>query len=237
MKMARGEFTRPNLRESPRTTTVAITRIRVILTGAHSPLANRQIYPSRDVAFSLALTRLDAVKHSLTFGLLLALAGSLTSLGLFLAGYHDTTEKLQVAQKIQMAVGVAASVACLVAAIRAQRADAPAEADWGYGSAFGTGVLTGLCAVVIGSAFSYVYFKFIDPNLNETLIQMQLAAMAERGMPAKSISEVEPMVRRWMMPEIMTLMQAVTGLIASTVLSALIALFFRARPTAAATPV
>lgn len=176
------------------------------------------------------------MKTSLTFGFLLALAGALTSLGLFLTGYHDSAPKLQSAQWIQMAVGTLASVACLAAAMRTKREQAPADGEWSYAAAFGSGVLTGLCAVVIGSAFSYVYYKLINPNLSETLVQMQLTAMAEKGMPAKAISEVEPMMRRWMMPEIMTLMQALTGMIASTALSALIALFFRTRTSAQATP-
>jgi hypothetical protein len=169
------------------------------------------------------------MKTCLTFGFLLALAGSLTTLALFLTGYHDSEPKLQVAQWIQMAVGTVASLACLAAAMRAKRAQTPADQDWGYASAFGGGVLTGLCAVVIGSGFSYLYYKFINPNLNETLVQMQLTAMADKGMPAKAISEIEPMMRRWMMPEVMTLMQSLSGLIATTVLSALIALFFRQR--------
>lgn len=195
-----------------------------------------RVAPSRRRCLGASFGKAATVKTSLTFGFLLALAGSLTSLGLFLAGYHDNAQKLQSAQWIQMAVGTLASVACLAAAMRAKREQMPADEDWSYASAFGGGVLTGLCAVLIGSVFSYVYYKFINPNLNETLVQMQLAAMADKGMPAKAISEVEPMMRRWMMPEIMTLMQGLTGLIASTVLSALIALFFRTRPSAQAMP-
>jgi hypothetical protein len=172
------------------------------------------------------------VQTSLTFGFVLALAGSLTSLGLYLLGYHDTAQKLQVAQWIQLSVGITASIACLAAAMRAKRAQAPVDPaePWGYASAFGAGVLTGLFGVIFGTVFSYIYYKLINPGLNETLVQMQLAAMADKGMPAKTISEVEPMMRRWMMPEMMALMQGLTGLMASTVLSALIALFFRAQP-------
>lgn len=172
------------------------------------------------------------MKTSLTFGFLLALAGALTSLGLFLTGYHDNAPKLQIAQWIQLAVGTLSAIACLAAAMRAKRDAAPGDEEWGYGAAFGGGVLTGLCAVVIGSVFSYLYYKLINPELNETLVQMQLNGMAEKGVPAKTISEVEPMIRRWMMPEMMTLMQALSGLIGTTVLSALIALVFRQRPNA-----
>ncbi len=169
------------------------------------------------------------MKTSLTFGFLIALAGALTSLGLFLAGFHDNAQQLQIAQWIQIAVGTVASIACLAAAMRAKRDNAPADQEWGYGAAFGGGVLTGLFGVVIGSIFGYVYYKLINPNLSETLLQMQLAAMADKGVPAKAISEMEPMMRRWMMPEIMALMQALSGLIGTTALSALIALFFRQR--------
>ena len=104
------------------------------------------------------------MKTSLTFGFLIALAGALTSLGLFLAGLHDSAERLQIAQWIQLAVGTVASIACLAAAMRAKRASAPADQEWGYGAAFGGGVLTGFLGVVIGSVFGYLYYKLINPN-------------------------------------------------------------------------
>lgn len=169
------------------------------------------------------------MKTSLTLGFLLALAGSLTSLGLFLTGYHDSAPQLQIAQWIQVAVGTFASTVCLAAAMRAKRMETPADQEWGYAAALGSGVLTGFFGVLIGGIFSYLYYKLINPNLSEILLQMQLAKMAEMGMSPAAISDAEPTMRRWMMPEIMTLMQALSGLIGTTALAALVALFFRQR--------
>lgn len=84
------------------------------------------------------------MKIPLTYGSLLALIGALLTFGLFLAGLHDTPEKLHLAQPITIAVMVIASIALFALAMRARRAQYPSNREWTYGSAFGTGVLTAL---------------------------------------------------------------------------------------------
>src|SRR5581483_1916810 len=92
------------------------------------------------------------MKTPLLYGFLAALGGALTSLAMYFTGMHDTVEKLATAQWIQICVGLVIVVTCLALAMREKRSLARAE-EWGFGSAFLTGFLTGLAAAVIGAIF------------------------------------------------------------------------------------
>jgi hypothetical protein len=116
--------------------------------------------------------------------------------------------------------------------MRDKRAQFPAEEDWGYGSAVGIGVLTGLFGSLFGLVTTYLYFGIINPGFSDLIFQAQAAAMAEKGMSAAQIEKIEPMIRKWLSPVAMTLLQGFMGFIWSTLLSLLIAIFFRRRAPA-----
>ena len=175
------------------------------------------------------------MKIPLKYGLFMALAGAAFSLVMYFAGFHDSPGKMQAAQWIGFAAALAIGVTFLSLAMKEKRATAPADSTWGYGSAFGTGVLTGLFASIFGLVFAYCYLAFINPRMCDVVLQMQLAAMEAKGMSAAQLEKAEPMLRKWMSAPIMACMQAVSGFITSTVLAAIVAIFFKQRVASAAT--
>jgi hypothetical protein len=174
------------------------------------------------------------MKTPLIYGFAMALVSAVLTFVLFFAGFHSSAEKMQsaFAQTIGFVGPFIIGVTCLVLAMRERRANAPADAPWGYASALGTGVMTGLFASLIGIVFAYVYFAYINPQMSEVIYQVQAAKMEAKGMSADQIERAEPMMRKMMSPLMMTVFQTVVGFIWSVLLSLILAIFVRSRPTA-----
>ncbi len=160
----------------------------------------------------------------------MAIAGAVFTLVLFFAGFHDSAEKMTAAQWIGIIGGVGIGATCLALAMREKRTQFPAEAEWGYGSALGVGVLSGLFASLFGLVTAYLYFVILNPGFSEVVFQAQLAAMEEKGVPAAQLEKMEPMLRMMSRPGTMVISQCIGGFISSVVLSLIIAIFFRKRP-------
>ncbi len=166
----------------------------------------------------------------LFFGSAMAFAGAVLTLLMFFAGLHDDVEKLKTAQWVGTIGGVAIGVTTLALAMKEKRRTFTTEEDWGYGNALGVGVLSGLVGALFGAVFAYLYFGVINPGLSDLMVQAQIAGMEQAGVPAGQIEKTEPMMRKWMSPPAMTVFQAIFGFIWSTVLSLIIAIFYRKRP-------
>lgn len=166
----------------------------------------------------------------------MAVAGGVLTLLLYLTGLHDSVEKLTIAQWTGTIGGIAIGVTCLALTMREKRAQHPADSDWGYGSALGGGVLTALWGSLLGMVTAYVYFGLINPGFSEIVYQAQAAGMQAKGVSAAQIERMEPMLRKWMSPVVMTLMQGVMGFIWSFLLALIVAIFFRRRPEASFLP-
>jgi hypothetical protein len=173
------------------------------------------------------------MKTPLVYGSLMALVGALLTYGLFFAGYHDAPEKLQVAQWIGSGGGILASIVFTALAMRERRAEYPANREWGYGSAFVTGLLAGLVGAVLGAILAYIYFAFVNPGFNEIVYQAQVAKMEAKGMSSAQIEQASGMMRKMMSPVVMVIFQVIAGAVWSTILSLIVAIFFRNRPAAA----
>ncbi|PTX97939.1 DUF4199 domain-containing protein [Opitutus sp. ER46] len=167
------------------------------------------------------------MKTPLLYGALIALVGALLTFGLYFAGYHDTPEKMKAMQWLPGVVGLIASIICLALAMRERRVDFPADRTWGYGSALGTGVMTGLWAALFSAIVAFVYFVIVNPNFSETLHELQIASLVDKGMSQSQIDAAAPMMRKMSAPIPMTIMQTVFGFIWSVILALIIAIFFR----------
>ncbi len=174
------------------------------------------------------------MKTPLIYGFAMALAGALLTFVMFFAGFHDSAEKMQsgFAQTVNVIVPLAIAITCLALAMREKRAAQPADKDWGYGAALGTGVLTALFGSLIGIVTAYAYFAFINPHMGDVIYQVQVAKMEAKGASADQIERAEPMMRKMMTPVIMTVFQCVIGFIWGVVLALIVAIFFKNRPAA-----
>ena len=97
------------------------------------------------------------MKTCALYGFIWALGGAFLTLILFFMGFHSDPAKLQAAGWIGGLAGVAIAVICMALGVRARRDEVPAEAEFGYGSAFGAGFLIALVQSVLTSVFWYVY--------------------------------------------------------------------------------
>ncbi len=161
----------------------------------------------------------------------MALIGALSTFGLYFAGFHDAPEKLQVAQWIGSGVGIVAAVVCTALAMRERRAEYPMENEWGYGSALGVGILTGVVAAVFGAILAYIYFGIVNPQFSDVVYQAQVAKMEQKGMSSAQIDAASGMMRKMMGPVAMTVFQLIGSIVWSVILSLIVAIFFRRRTT------
>ena len=159
----------------------------------------------------------------------MAAAGAIVTFVLYFAGFHDNAEKMASVESVGLIALIAISVSCLSLAMRGKRAHAPTDSEWGYGSALGTGVLTGLFASLFGMVTAYVYFAFVNPHVTEVIFQLRTAAMEANGMTAARIESAEPMMRKMFSPVGLTLWQGFMGFFFSILFSLIIAIFFRTR--------
>lgn len=174
------------------------------------------------------------MKTSLTYGFIMALGTALVSLGFFFAGYHDEAAKMESAQRISMVLNTAIAIITIVLGMREKRGLTPADQNWGYGSALGTGLMVSLWGTLFSCIYSYTYFSFINPAINEVIYQAQVLKMEESGVSAAQIAQAEPMMRKWMSPAVMTLISFFVILAFNAVISFIAAIFVKNRPAIAA---
>ena len=177
------------------------------------------------------------MKTSVTYGFLIALAGLVLSLLMFFTGFHTDVEKMQsgLGKTIGMVLPLVIGIIGLALAMRDTRAQR-APGSWGYGPAFGAGVMTALFAALFSAVTTYLYVGLINPNFSDIVYQAQVAAMEAKNVPAEQIERAEPMMRKMMSPVMMTVIGTFMGFIWSVILSLLIAIFFRKPATSVASP-
>ena len=183
------------------------------------------------VAFALQDHHGVVMKTPLTYGVIMAVASALLTLGLFFAGFHDSVERIEsgLGKFIAFVGPLAITIACLALAMREKRANTPADTSWGYGSALWTGVLTGLLAALFSAVFAYLYFAFINPGMTEVLYQAELAKLEAKGLSPEQIDRAEQFMRKMLSPGIVTVFQSIGGFLITVVLSLIIAIFYKNR--------
>jgi hypothetical protein len=171
------------------------------------------------------------MKTPLMYGVIMAVASALLTLILFFVGFHDSPERMQsgVGKFIAVVVPLAITIICLALAMRDKRANTPADASWGYGSALWTGVLTAVFASLLGAVFAYLYFAVINPTMTDVLYQAEVAKMEDKGVSPEQIDQAERFMRKMMSPGIMTIFQSIGGFLITVVISLIMAIFFKTR--------
>jgi len=157
-----------------------------------------------------------------TYGIYLALANiALTLVGYFL-GYQSNN--IAGGQWFQYVTWVAMLV-FVVLGIRAVREDSEHKA-LSYGRGVGTAALIGLYAGLIGGAYAFVHFKFINPSFVDYLIefvrsQPNMAQMSDAqlsGMEQGMRFMYSPVMLAILSPIVTALICTVVGLVASAFL-------------------
>lgn len=102
-----------------------------------------------------------------------------------------------------------------------------------YGKAFSMGFFVGLIASVLVSVYFYIYVQYINPGLIEEILLNAEDEMltANPDMSDEQIDQALGMVEMFTSPLMMTVMGFIMNLIASTVLSLIIAIFAKREKT------
>jgi len=167
------------------------------------------------------------MKTYLTYGSAMAFGSALLTFGVYFIGWHDTPEKLDRAQWVQMVLALAIGIACTVLGIKARRAELPASQDFGYASALGAGVMITLFAALIGIFVNLLYGTVINPHFSEVMLQAQAAKLSEQGLPADKIEQVQKMTATMMKPPVLAVMGFLSAMFFGTLISLVAAAFLK----------
>jgi len=94
-----------------------------------------------------------------------------------------------------------------------------------YGRSLGTGVIIMLYYSIISAIFTYILYKFIDPNLTDKILALTEEQLVERGLGEGMIEQSMQMQKKIMTPLVMSLGVIVNGVLFGTIFSLIISLF------------
>ncbi|HCC70041.1 MAG TPA: hypothetical protein DEQ09_02665 [Bacteroidales bacterium] len=94
-----------------------------------------------------------------------------------------------------------------------------------YGKSLGAGVIIMLYYSIISAIFTYILYKFIDPNLTDKLLAVTEEQLFERGMAEGIIEKSMQIQKKIMTPLVLSLGGIVNGVFIGTIFSLIISLF------------
>ncbi|HVN57649.1 MAG TPA: DUF4199 domain-containing protein [Bacteroidales bacterium] len=96
-----------------------------------------------------------------------------------------------------------------------------------YGASLGAGVIIFLYFSVISAIFTYILYKYIDPDLVKKQLAMTEELMIRRNTSQQIIDASIAMQKKLMIPEFIAPMSIITNMFFGTVLSLLVSIFTR----------
>ena len=96
-----------------------------------------------------------------------------------------------------------------------------------YGQAVGAGVVIFIYYAVISAIFTYILFKFIDPDLTAKQLAMTEEILLQKGVPQEAIDAGMSVQRKMMVPEIMAPFSILGNIFTGVIMSLLAAIFVR----------
>jgi ABC-type sugar transport system permease subunit len=156
------------------------------------------------------------------YALTLTICGALLNLLLYFTGFQ--TEKLATGQYFQW-LGFVMMFAILWLGIKAVRDEAP-EKGMSYGRGVGTGTLISLYSGLMSSVYSFIHFKFVNPEFADYQLALIRPKWEAAGMAEAQMEQAEKMTRAMMGPvaqAILTpIMVVIFGLILSLIIAAIL---------------
>jgi hypothetical protein len=167
------------------------------------------------------------MKTTFIYGLGMAIAGTLLNFMFYFLGFHETIEKIGTAQSIGIVGGIIITIGGLILAIKARRSETPAEESFGYGRALGSGVLTALWASLFGTISNVVYMSVINPDIQDLIVQGEIAKLEASSMSAEQIDQAEGMIKMMTSPAASGIMGFLGAFVISVILCLIIATFLK----------
>jgi hypothetical protein len=94
-----------------------------------------------------------------------------------------------------------------------------------YGHSLGAGVIIMIYYSIISAIFTYILYKFIDPNLTDKMLALAEEQLVGRGMSESLIEQSMQIQKKVMTPLVMSLSSILSGVFFGTILSLIISLF------------
>lgn len=153
------------------------------------------------------------------YALILTICGALLNLLLFFTGFQ--TEKLATGQYFQW-LGFVMMFAILWLGIKAVRDEAP-EKGMSYGRGVGTGTLISLYSGLMRSIYSFIHFKFVNPQFADYQLALIRPKWEAAGMPEAQMDQAEKVTRAMMGPVAQAIMTPILVVLFGLILSLIIA--------------
>jgi hypothetical protein len=160
------------------------------------------------------------------YALTLTICGAIFNLLLYFTGYQ--TEKLATGQYFQW-FGFVLMFVVLWLGIKAVREESPHQART-YGQCLGAGVLISLYSGLMSAVYSYIHFKFVNPNFADYQIELIRAKWAAAGMSDAQMEKAEGFTRMMMGPVTQAIMTPIMVVFIGLILSLIIAAFLKRNP-------
>ena len=138
----------------------------------------------------------DILKHSATYGAIIGFALIIYTILLYIADLSLSRGLGYLSYVI--------IIAGLYIGIMKFRENEPSEAIK-YSKALGVGVLICVFLGFIGSVFTYLQFRFIDPDLVNKILEMSEEKLLDRGLSEDMIEMQSEFMMKFMSPGIMAL--------------------------------
>jgi hypothetical protein len=113
-----------------------------------------------------------------TYALVLTIASAIFNLLMYFTGFQ--TEKLAVGQHLVWLMLIVHAIV-LWLAITAIREESP-DKSLGYGQGVGAGTLISLYSGLMSAVYTFIHFKFINPNFFDYQMELVRQQWAQKGM-------------------------------------------------------
>lgn len=170
------------------------------------------------------------MKNSLLYGFLMAIAGFILTLALYLLGMHSDPAKMPTASLISEVLGALIMIVCIVLGVRAARGAVPAEQGYSYGRGVGSGMGISLVSAAVGLVTTPLYVMVINPQFTEVIMELQRSKMAEKGLNDDQIEQALKIMKIFSSPGFLTVSAFLSVLFFGLVISLIVAAFLRSQP-------
>ncbi|MDZ7738366.1 MAG: DUF4199 domain-containing protein [Bacteroidales bacterium] len=160
--------------------------------------------------------KVSAWKANINAGVILGLLGIIWTLMLW---FFDQTTNQTLSMVFYVVI-----IAGLFLGIRSYR-DKYLNGFITYGQSLGAGVIIMLYYSVIMAVFTFLLYKFIDPNLLDKTLALAEEQLADRGMSEGMIEQSMQIQKKIMTPVVMSVSFIFGGVFVGTILSLIISLF------------
>jgi len=165
---------------------------------------------------------------TLLYALIMAIAQIVVTLISFFLGYQ--TDKINSGAWFGV-MPLVVSIVVLFLGVKAVREEQEGK-YLTYGKGVATGTLISLYSCLIGAAYTYIHFTYVNPNFQDYLIEASRVKWAAAGLQESQMEGAEKGVRMFTKPAIQSVFTVVVGMIFGVVLSLIIAAILKRNPPA-----